>query len=68
MRFIDRDYAELLGFYLGDGCISDGAGRNACGFRWTPSTQGSLDPRETSSGVASPNNPVDLVSFHMGPA
>jgi hypothetical protein len=66
MYFCPEDYAELLGFYLGDGCISD--------HRRTQRLRISLDskyPRIIGSARALlkrclPHNPVDIVSFHDG--
>jgi hypothetical protein len=66
MRFIDRDYAELLGFYLGDGCISDGARTQRLRISLDTKYPGIVGSARGLLRRCFPHNPVDLVSFHDG--
>jgi hypothetical protein len=66
MRFTPEDYAELLGFYLGDGHISDGARTQRLRISLDSKYPGII---ETACGALTrcfPRNPVDVVPYHDG--
>lgn len=66
MRFTPADYAELLGLYLGDGCISETTRtarlRIACDAKYP----GIIGDARALLERAFPENPVGLVEAHHG--
>jgi hypothetical protein len=66
IRFTPEDYATLLGFYLGDGCVSPGARTDR--LRIALDAKYPLIIREAQALLARsfPSNPVGLVEAHGG--
>jgi hypothetical protein len=66
MRFTPPDYAELLGFYLGDGCISEGARSQRLRISLDAKYPEIIGSARELLERCFPRNRVDLVSFHEG--
>src|SRR5947208_379682 len=61
MRFTAEDYAELLGFYLGDGCISEHARTQRLRITLDAKYPGIIDSARSLVRRCFPHNPVDVV-------
>src|SRR5436190_3377960 len=66
MRYTPEDYAELLGFYLGDGCISDGARTQRLRITLDAKYPGIIESARTLLSRCFPENPVDVVPYRQG--
>jgi len=64
MRFTPEDYAELLGFYLGDGCVSDAARTQRLRISLDTKYPGIIRSARELLRRCFPSNPVDVVAFH----
>src|SRR3954452_16281796 len=58
MRFTQSDYAELLGFYLGDGCISDHARTQRLRISLDSKYPGIIEAARSLLRRCLPHNPV----------
>jgi hypothetical protein len=66
MRFTADDYSELLGLYLGDGCISDGARTSRLRISFDSKYPGIINDARALLERCFPNNPVGLVQADAG--
>ncbi|MEK6326165.1 MAG: helix-turn-helix domain-containing protein [Actinomycetota bacterium] len=66
MWFTPEDYAELLGFYLGDGCISDLARTQRLRISLDTKYPGIVESARSLLTRCFPRNPVDTVPYHDG--
>ena len=66
IRFTPEDYAELLGFYLGDGCISDHPRTQRMRITLDAKYPGLIEKARSLLTRCFPNNSVDLVKYRDG--
>jgi hypothetical protein len=66
IRFTPDDYAELLGFYLGDGCISDLARTQRLRISLDSKYPGIIESAQGLLARCFPANPVDVIPYHDG--
>jgi hypothetical protein len=66
MLFTHEDYAELLGFYLGDGHISAGARTQRLRISLDAKYPGIIESACCVLRRCFPKNPVDVVPYHDG--
>jgi Homeodomain-like domain len=66
IRFTAEDYCELLGLYLGDGCISPGARTERLRLALDAKYQGIIEDARRLLERSFPANPVGLVRAHGG--
>src|SRR5215208_4202092 len=66
MRVTPEDYAELLGFYLGDGCISDHTRTQRLRISLDTKYPGIIGSARALLKRCFPHNPVDIIPFHDG--
>lgn len=66
IRFTPHDYAELLGLYLGDGCISGGARTFRMRIALDAKYPKIIEDASALLARAFPENPVGLVEAHGG--
>jgi hypothetical protein len=66
MRFSAADYAEFLGFYLGDGCVSDLARTQRLRIALDLKYPGIIESARALLDRCFPENPTDVVRFHDG--
>jgi hypothetical protein len=66
MRFTSEDYAELLGFYLGDGCISDLRRTQRLRIALDTKYPGIIESARSLLDRCFPENPVDVIPYHDG--
>jgi hypothetical protein len=66
IRFTADDYAELLGFYLGDGCISDLARTQRLRISLDTKYPGIIESARSLLIRCFPDNPVGTVPYHDG--
>jgi hypothetical protein len=64
--FTPEDYAELLGFYLGDGCISEVARTQRLRISLDSKYPGIIESARGLLERCFPDNPVDIIPFHDG--
>ncbi len=63
MAFTPEDYAELLGFYLGDGWISDGARTQRLRIALDAKYPGIIESARSLLSRCFPENAVDVVPY-----
>ena len=66
MRFTPDNYAELLGFYLGDGHISAGPRTQRLRITLDSKYPGIIESAREMLGRCFPSNPVGVVPYHDG--
>jgi hypothetical protein len=66
IRFAREDYSALLGFYLGDGCISDLARTQRLRISLDTKYPGIIDAVQALLVRSFPHNPVDVIPYHDG--
>jgi hypothetical protein len=66
IRFTPDDYAELLGLYLGDGCISEGARTFRMRIALDAKYPEIIEGARALLARAFPENPIGLVQAHGG--